>query len=906
MTKYDNDFKYKIIALICDGKSASELYREYDVRTHTILIWLRTFISDGFLDENEISKEEKIKLDKLRDKATHREVEMRQKGQSKDITLTWVLELDEGLEEWRALAEEWLKTKIRGKVSSLNGLSKFFQEYLIIHNITRSSKNFLLKKFHAPNFYEICFGHYKNQLNARKHARYIVAFIDWILLEKFSVEDDFGNKQIPHEFHNPLTKYIPDIYGIYSRNESNKPVLPYRYIKELRSSLCPGDATHFKDWHFAQKATDSKRSGGDWFIVDKSLIDEKDPDCAFRKREPTKYERDKKGLQNEVYELWSPVVSVALLTKLLLPLRAYQVRMLDSGEMDTYKYVQPTRTKPGQWIMNDSLISKGDKDKPFEKGVLRRFNDPISKMEMTGFFINTNKTADINKDEDKKGYEIPWQYEEIQYWIAKLRDWQQKYNSVEKPTPWLDLKRNHLGTIKDKKILKHMGSTIFLFRDPSSPKEEHFPIRERGHEPLWHKMLTELENRLKSDGDSEEEKSIRFIKNKNTTLYPVHSLRVSLITAYALEGGVPMPILSKSIAGHARLVMTLYYTKAGISYVTDKMNQAEQNILENDKDSFGRFLRDAKFEELETSIAINDPIAYQAVLYAQKSGAEIIIEDKGICPKGNYGCENGGVFTNDDTDKTTYGPVPGFPEQNCVRCRWFVTGPAFLPGLVHHFNTIGYNMGETGKRVLYYQSEIEKLENHKYKCELNEQIFTNQNKLLKFEKLHMQEIQKNDKFANDYNVTLRLIDKCIALIRSNTSKEDFQLISVGSIDDVGLTINPAEHELEQIQVLCNGAEIFPETDASKAILQRSQIIDLTLARNDMKPVMFSLTEEEQLTAGNQFMRFLMNRAGSLKNAVPYAVGRKKLEEIGLKNEFVEEIESMKFNGLFLPSIETEN
>jgi hypothetical protein len=170
----------------------------------------------------------------------------------------------------------------------------------------------------------------------------------------------------------------------------------------------------------------------------------------------------------------------------------------------------------------------------------------------------------------------------------------------------------------------------------------------------------------------------------------------------------------------------------------------------------------------------------------------------------------------------------------------------------------------------------------------------------------MQEIQKNDKFANDYNVTLRLIDKCIALIRSNTSKEDFQLISVGSIDDVGLTINPAEHELEQIQVLCNGAEIFPETDASKAILQRSQIIDLTLARNDMKPVMFSLTEEEQLTAGNQFMRFLMNRAGSLKNAVPYAVGRKKLEEIGLKNEFVEEIESMKFNGLFLPSIETEN
>ena len=55
--------------------------------------------------------------------------------------------------------------------------------------------------------------------------------------------------------------------------------------------------------------------------------------------------------------------------------------------------------------------------------------------------------------------------------------------------------------------------------------------------------------------------------------------------------------------------------------------------------------------------------------------------------------------------------------------------------------------------------------------------------------------------------------------------------------------------------------------------------------------MFSLTNEEQLIAGNQFMRLLMRRAGSLKDAIPYAIGRKKLEEIGLVNEFIEEIKS---------------
>lgn len=807
-----------------------------------------------------------------------------------DTRLVWVLELDKDLEDWRALAEEWLKTQVRGKQTALSGLSSFFQEYLVNHSITRRPKDFLTRGYIAPDFYEISYTHLKSQPNALRKANKLVEFIDWILLEKFSIEDDFGNKLIPAEFINPLKKYLPVYINRTGLNESDKNVLPYRYIKDLRSILCPTNAVHFNDWKFAQESTDSLGNGGDWFIVDESIIDERDPDCVYRKRETTKYERQTKGLPNEVYELWSPVVSTALLTKLLLPLRTYQVRMLDSGEMDTYMYVQPERRESGQWVENDSTLKKGNEQNPFEKGVLRKFNDPITKMEMTGFYINTNKTADINKEENQKGYDIPWQYEEVQYWLAKLRDWQKKYNPVDNPTSWVELSRRHLGKVKDIKILKQMGATTFLFRNPSVLGEEHMPMGENQINPLWYKTLTELENRLKVNRVSEES-TIRFTKNKQTTLYPLHSLRVSLITAFALEGGVPMPILSKAIAGHARLVMTLYYTKAGISYVTDKMNKAEQNILESDKESFGRFLRDAKYNQLETSVASNDPIAYQAVINAQQSGAGIVISDKGICPKGNLGCENGGVFSNDDTGRITNGPVPGFPEQNCVRCRWFVTGPAFLPGLVHHFNTIGYNMGETGKRVISFQNEIENLDILKYKCEENEQIFTEQAKLLKFEKLHQQEIHMNDKLANDYNATLRLIDKCLSIVRNSPSEDGIQLVPVGAMSDLCLNITPVDDELEQLQVLCNGAEIFPETDASKAVLQRSQIIDLTLARNDKKPIMFSLTDEEQLIAGNQFMRLLMSRAGSLKDAIPYAMGRKKLEEIGLVNEFIEEIKS---------------
>lgn len=897
---YDNFFKYKMIEELCNGKSAMDIEREFRVKRHTVLKWLRGFIVDGAFGDSPLSPKGNLRIEQLIEKAKKRELELRLHGTTMSENLEWLLEYDADLKQWNEYATEWLKTVVRNKAQTLTSLSNFFKKYVIENNITRSVQEFVSIGYDTPNFYEIIYAEKSPQSNALLEAKKNVEFVDWIIAEKFSVEDDLGNKLTPAEFKNPLTKYLPDYVKSSKHNESDKNVLPYRYIKDLRNILCPPNANCFKDLKFAQSAGDSKVKGGDWYIVDKSVIDKNDPDCVYRVRKTSPYELREKGLSEEVYEMWFPGTAVLLLTKLLLPLRTYQVRMLDSGEMDTYKYVQNRRDGAGKWIKNDSPLSKGTKSNPFERGVLRRFIDKATQVKMTGFFINTNKTADINKEESDKGYDIPWQYEEAQYWLAKLRDWQMKYNPISQPAKWSELTRNHIGFLKDAKILKQMGEITFLFRDPTS-KHKHLPIRVKGMDYFWYKILQQLEVQLK-ENTSFEERTLKFVRpdRNDITYYPLHSLRVSLITAYALEGGVPMPILSKAIAGHARLIMTLYYTKAGISYVTDTMKQAEKSILENDKEAFDRFIRDAKYEQLETSVAANDPIAYQAVINAQKSGASILISDKGICPKGCFGCDSGGTYVNDDTDKITYGVVPGFPEQNCVRCRWFVTSPAFLPGLVHHFNTIGYNMGETGKRVIKYQHDIELLENEKYECELNGTIFTKHHELLKYEQLYAQEIQRNDKLANDYNATLRLIDKCMKLIKETSSNDGFQLVTVGSISDVRINIDNTEHELEQLQIICNGAELFPETDASKAVLQRSQIIDLTLKNNNKMPVMFSLTEEEQLIAGNQFMRLLINRAGSLKDAIPYAIGRKKLEEIGFENEFVDDLKSVNSNSNLLP------
>lgn len=407
---YDNFFKYKMIEELCNGKSSKDIEREYGVVNSTAMKWLRDFIENGAFGDNALSPKENLRLEQLKEKARERELQLRLHGTTTSESLEWLLEYDSDLQQWKEYATEWIKTVVRSKDTALKALSNFFKKYVVPYNITRSVQEFISREYDTPDFYEIIYVERSSQTAASNEAKKIVAFIDWVIEEKFSVEDDLGNKLTPAEFENPLTKYLPDSVKSWQRNESDKNVLPYRYIKDLRNILCPPNATCFKDLKFAQSAGDSIGAGGDWFIVDKSVIDKNDPDCAYRFRKTSKYEKTRKGLSDEVYEMWFPGTTVILLTKLLLPLRTYQVRMLDSGEMDTYKYVQTMRNVSGEWIKNDSNLSQGTERNPFERGVLRKFKDKTTQLEMTGFFINTNKTSDINKEESDKGYDIPWQY----------------------------------------------------------------------------------------------------------------------------------------------------------------------------------------------------------------------------------------------------------------------------------------------------------------------------------------------------------------------------------------------------------------------------------------------------------------------------------------------------------------
>ena len=88
---YDNKTKYNVIEEICNGKSAMDIGREYNIRPTTAMNWLRSFVENGPFDDKELAPKETAKFEKLREVARKRELEMRLHGTTTSESYEWLL-----------------------------------------------------------------------------------------------------------------------------------------------------------------------------------------------------------------------------------------------------------------------------------------------------------------------------------------------------------------------------------------------------------------------------------------------------------------------------------------------------------------------------------------------------------------------------------------------------------------------------------------------------------------------------------------------------------------------------------------------------------------------------------------------------------------------------------------------
>jgi hypothetical protein len=816
-------------------------------------------------------------------------IQAKQNGRESDLSFAYVLKIDPKLDDWRSVAAEWMKDQKISVGGRRQAINTFLIHYIHGQNLERNYGRFLLRETEKPDFSQMLVSAKREGTQSLtaydlKIINTVTNFLDWVLATKLG--DPETGEWDRSRFHNPVPRIKN--YGLARNTQSDKASLSIRYIRELRGMLAEGH--HFRDWTWAQQVMQDGKNGGDWFLVDPSLIDPRDPDCVARQRTASKYEMGVKGYPAEVWEVWSPVRAVALYIKLELPLRTIQVRMLDSGEADTWRYIHSPGG--GGFVLNHKPLATGSEKRPSQRGVFHRTTNEKE----AGFYINTNKTADINKDEKDKGYVIPWANDEVLYWLEKLRNWQERYNPITAPTPWTELEAKHFGvTPPHGDVLAQRGSVCFLFRNPTDDKGDK-PLISSSLVSIWYRLLARLEKRCADNGETLGNGTpLRFVDPDSVTgtSFPLHALRVSLISYFILDLKLPIAVVSKMIAGHATIIMTLYYTKFGKAYMREVLSEAEKNELEAEQTNHRRFLADATLEQVSQRFAYVSEDAVKTAIGNRGAVAAFVFDGKGICPNGATLCDVGGELTGGES--TNYhAPVSGFPqERNCVCCRFFLTGPAFLPGLIVHFNTVSEKTHRQSARYSSLQDKLTYLEDEQRQAERENQPFVRLRELDGLNKHAESEALILNKYMNDLQATNHLIQRSIQIAKDKTT-EGVKLVAKGNMTDLKVGFIESQSVLHQLEVVCENAVIYPDIDPGFANIRRSQMLDAMMRYNGMEPVMMYLKEDEQLLVGNAVMQLIQARTGSIQGALPYAECHLKLEEIGIaKSKVLDEIAHVK-------------
>lgn len=810
-------------------------------------------------------------------------------GRASDLTFSWMhTTLGPEWEQWQELAAEWMVIQHSGVSTKRAALSRFFESYLLECAPYATDVGLFFKGYngHLCSTEELE-SRVRKTINCpveiSRGINLTYEFIDFVIEHHLSEEDDNGIK-FPL-VQNPLNK----IKRQNSHTETVRNPLPYRYIQNLRQILCPypvgiknKDGTinravlekcHFKHWTRAQEISGQGSTRTDWFNIEPELIDNSDPDCVWRTKEVT--------INNKkitLHQIWSPVKAMVIFIKLHLPLRTYQVRMLDSGEADTWRY------EGDQWKLNDEHdFALGSEKRPFGKGIFRRIHDTMTGHYSTGLYINTNKTADQNKDELERGYIIPWQNEEVLYWLEKLRNWQEKYNPIAKPTDCTTLLAKHTGKKKSQTQLESMGEIAFLFRDAAAKVADRTKPISGGSmlSSFWYHLLLILENQLAEQGNTlDNGERLKLVVDypdgtpelaKVSTNHPLHSLRVSLITAYTMDTQLPLPVISKLLAGHSRILMTIYYNKITPSVMAEKMSEAEGQLEGKSQQSVRNFLKDASMAQIACKMVYHQSDSIQAVLVNRNPiGWEE--RSSGLCLVGGNtvksdevstlgGCWNGGeIISARGSATSVYQSVPHGPE-NCIRCRWFITEARYLPALNAQFNQLSYKAHQAANLSVEIEGELEALKDEQFFCEEQGTPFTKHDEMQVLQRRYEKQQVEADEYVKDWIACFELIGKIIWVeeARNNDDNKD-KLIAVGDEQDIShaLRFIETESELLHLSLLCDDAEFYPdlqdELRKTPAIQKRSMQLSRVLMKKGFEPIFMEMDEKQQLIAGNAMLR----------------------------------------------------
>ncbi|RVN37946.1 VPA1269 family protein [Sinorhizobium meliloti] len=415
------------------------------------------------------------------------------------------------------------------------------------------------------------------------------------------------------------------------------------------------------------------------------------------------FDVDVRDSNGELIRIYCPVMPTIYSVMVRLPLRRGQVRRLDSGEGDVRRFNAETMRWEDNTGRNAGYWCKHSADAP-DGGYAYEFEE-AGDCQITGLFINTNKTA--------APYHIPWQDPEIHRILWDLRLWQERHNPVKNPVAPKDYTDAALNSPQT--LLNKLPTIFALFRLPPAPPKfkTGCPPTQSECDKAWQLLMAEVERRY---NDAHPDTKITIVGRQKKTgqpqsaFYKSHGLRVRGLSNLH-KSGIPIDLLSKMIAGHASILMTLYYIKYEPQIIHEMLTKAAFETQSREAREFIQSFQSWSIDEARSRSVAAYPEAITGA-WEKEDQAQFCNVDIGMCPNDGTRCNEGGPILRKSKgksgDKSVYGPVPG-GRRNCVMCRFFVSGPPWLVPLELYQNSLLEKISRLYRREHEIQKEVSEM-----------------------------------------------------------------------------------------------------------------------------------------------------------------------------------------------------
>lgn len=761
----------------------------------------------------------------------------------------WAVEADVSCKQWQDLAASYLESGVRGKTVVQSALNQFLQYLIDTPEAPRDPLVFFDVRRTATKIF-VGTTPYAN--NA------ILGFFDWVIETCCcNIDNETGRSIVFPWVQNPLSKQRRhDSHG----GQTHRDAMPILLVEKSIEILTKDD------WFWAKNLSRERREViHDWYRY-----------------------YDKKT--NQWRTMWSPVRAVAIYVKLRTVLRTLQVTLLDSGEMDNYK-IEMSDLEHHSYVKvkNKHPLASRNLRRPIEKGVLQTFVDETNGQLAPFLRISTNKTADLNKNISKRGYDCPWAPDDVVEKLIWLREWQERYNPVHSPVDWSDI-----PLLRHRRVEEdlHGMSSCFLFRNPYGANPAH-PIRPDSLTELWRYLCVEVQSELATEGlvDAATGKEFVLVERDEKgnfigLRYDLHSLRVTNVSAL-YKGGLPVKIIML-ICGHATVPMSLYYTKYSMTEIKECTSKAEHAVMLTAQNDWARALKNQKLHDLRPLLALNSIDGLNNFIAAEQG---MVFMDVGICSAGCSKCDVGVSITEDgDSTKSVrqFSPVPG-GQRNCASCRFIVSGPPFLHGLNAAFNHKSLVASEVARRRTEAEKKKAILETERSTSSHFEKWDELQSATEEFYTLTVE----IDQVLDEMRAVVSLISQSIIIQNSNigrTSELDEDQKMAFVVNDLNAVKMQLEEstEFDLVDRVCQASVFFQTTrdsTSNRANLLRMRYYDKMLQREGLPPAFLDLDEETGLRSGNALSQLLQKRIGR-QGTLQLIAGLKKLADFSLAPEEV--------------------